>query len=299
MAENGRTKVIASIAASIAVLIALLVFIYFVSTYLSIPFQWSRFANAILVAAIVYVIIRIISRFLNGYFSKFTDRSKIHPLTFLLNIFGYFVMAVAVLAMLGVNVSSLILGGSLITVVIGLASQTVLANQFAGILLTVTRPFRIGDLVTINTWQYGGTYPTVFPKYFSVDRIEATAYTGTVEDITINYTVMTLVSGDRIKLPNGVIVQAAVIVRTPGIMVKARYEVPKYISLETLKGQVAKRVAKIDDYQGYFAISVDETTLNTYIIMITAKFKGLDADYYRGRIFEALLDIVEPLKFST
>ncbi len=298
MAGNVRTRVLASIAASIAVLIVLLVFIYFVSTYLIIPFQWYRFANAILVAAIVYVIIRIISRFLNGYFSKYTDRSKIHPLTFLLNIFGYFVMAVAALAMLGVNVSSLILGGSLVTVVIGLASQTVLANQFAGILLTVTRPFKIGDLVTINTWQYGGTFPTLFPKYFSVDRIEATAYTGIIEDVTINYTVMTLVSGDRIKLPNGVIVQAAVIVRTPGIIVKARYEVPKYIGLETLKGQVSKKVSSIEDYLGNLSVSVDETTLNTYIIMVSAKFKGMDADFYRGRILEVLLDIVEPMKFS-
>ncbi len=299
MAESGRTKVIASIAASIALLIVLLVFVYIISESLSIPFQWFRFANAILVAAIIYVIIRIIGRFLNGYFSRFTDRSKIHPLTFLLNIFGYFVMAVAILATLGVNVSSLILGGSLITVVIGLASQTVLANQFAGILLTVTRPFKIGDLVTLNTWQYGGTYPTVFPKYFSVDRIESTAYTGTVEDITINYTVMTLVSGDRIKLPNGVIVQAAVIVRSPGIIVKARYEVPKYIDLDSIKEPIARGVGNLEDYNGDFMITVDETTLNTYIVMVTAKFKGMDADFYRGRIFEILLETVEPLKSST
>lgn len=298
MADNKRANVIGAIAATIAILIVLLSLIYILARSLNIPFEISRFANAALVAAIIFVIIRILTRFIANYFSRYTKTSRLHPVIFLINLFGYFVMAVAVLAVIGVNVSSLVLGGSLITVVIGLASQTVLANQFAGVLLTVTRPFKIGDLVTINTWQYGGTYPTLFPKYFSVDRIEATAYTGNVVDITINYTVLDLISGDKVKLPNGVIVQAAVIVRSPGIIVKARYEVPKYIGIDLLRPVLEKEINGLEGFEGSLSLTVDETTLNTYILMATARFNGLDADFYRGLLLERLLGVIEPRKTS-
>lgn len=296
MAESNGKHVAGAVAAAIAVLAALLLLSYVMANFLNIPFEFARFVNAALIAVMIFAIIRIITGFIKGYFLKYTNASKIHPVTFLLNVFGYFVMGVAILAALGVNVSSLILGGSLVTVIIGLATQTVLANQFAGMLITIARPFKVGDLVTINTWQYGGSYPTLFPKYFSVDRIEATAYNGTVTDITINYTILKLISGDTIKLPNGIVIQAAVIVRTPGIVVKARYEVPKFISPDTIKDRIKSTTESIEDYGGEYEMTIDETTLNTYILMVTAKFNGLDADYFRGRIFENMLTIVEPLK---
>lgn len=296
MSEKTGKHVARAIAATILVLVALLFLSYITVHYLSIPVEFARFANAALIAVVIFFIIRLIIGFIQSYFSRYTSASKIHPVTFLLSIFGYFVMGVAVLAVLGVNVSSLILGGSLVTVIIGLATQTVLANQFAGMLITIARPFKIGDHVTINTWQYGGVYPTLFPKYFSVDRIEATAYTGTVTDITINYTVLKLVSGDTIKLPNGVVVQAAVIVRTPGILVKARYEIPKYIPMKLIAENIRKEVESIDDFDGEYEVLVDETTLNTYILMLTARFKGTESDFYRSRIFEGIMKVVEPLK---
>ncbi len=296
MQQGKRLSVMEAVAATIVVLVILLSMVYVLTDFLKIPFNLARFVNAGLVAVVIYVILRLLTRFISSYLSRFTKVSRIHPLIFLINILGYFIMGVAVLGVIGVNVTSLILGGSLVTVIIGLASQTVLANQFAGILLTVTRPFKVGDLVTINTWQYGGTFPTLFPKYFSVDRIEATAYTGTVRDLTINYTVMALTSGDTVKLPNGVIVQAAVIVRSPGILVRTRYEVPKHILFNDLKPLVEEAVKSMNDFESLSLISVDETTLNTYILMITAKFKGLDADYFRGKILEKLMEIVEPMK---
>lgn len=298
MAERNGTHVARAVTATILVLVALLFLSYLTVHYLSIPVEIAKFTNAALIAVLIFVIIRIIVKFIRSYFSRFTNASKIHPVTFLFSVFGYFVMGVAVLAVLGVNVSSLILGGSLVTVIIGLATQTVLANQFAGMLITIARPFKIGDFVTINTWQYGGAYPTLFPKYFSVDRIEATAYTGTVTDITINYTVIQLVSGDTIKLPNGVVVQAAVIVRTPGIIVKARYEIPKFITLDVISDRIRDGVESMEDYDGNCDMVIDETTLNTYILMVTARFRGMDSDHYRGLMFENIMRVVEPLKES-
>jgi small-conductance mechanosensitive channel len=297
MAGNGKNKLALKIVGLMFVMAAVLFLIYLVTTVFHIiPLKFTVYVNAIFIGIIVYVIIRIILGFLNRYLRKYMDVRKVHPIMFLVSLLSYFILGIVVLSSLGIDVSSLILGGSLISVVLGLAASTVLANQFAGILFVVVRPFNIGDLVTMNMWQYGGAFPTLFPKYFSVDRIEATAYTGKVVDITINYTILDLASGDRVKIPNGILVQGAIIIRKPGIMVKARYEIPKFIEFDRIEPLIRKEIEAIEDYMGYLSITVDETTLNTYILMAVAKFNVLDADLKRGEMFLRIMKLVEPLK---
>ncbi|MEM0157411.1 MAG: mechanosensitive ion channel family protein [Thermoplasmataceae archaeon] len=297
MAGNGKSNLALKIVGLILVMAVILFLIYLVTTEFHIlPLRFTVYVNAIFIGIIVYVIIRIILGFLSRYLRRFMDARKVHPIMFLISMLSYFILGIVILSSLGIDVSSLILGGSLISVVLGLAASTVLANQFAGILFVVVRPFNIGDLVTMNMWQYGGTFPTLFPKYFSVDRIEATAYTGKVVDITINYTILDLASGDRVKIPNGILVQGAIIIRKPGVMVKARYEVPKFIEFEKIEPLIRKEIETIEDCTGDISITVDETTLNTYILMAVAKFNVLDADPKRGEMFLRIMKLVEPLK---
>jgi small-conductance mechanosensitive channel len=296
--ERQKIKSITRTLVAMIVLMAVVLFmIYLVSSVFHfIPDTFTKYVNAIFIAIISYAIIRIVLTFLNRYLHRFMDERKVHPIMFLVNIFAYFILGVIVLGSLGVDVTSLILGGSLVSVVLGLAASTVLANQFAGILFVVVRPFNIGDMVTMNMWQYGGAFPTIFPKYFSVDRIEATAYTGQVVDITINYTVLDMASGDRVKIPNGILVSGAIIIRKPGIAVKARYEIPKFIEFDSVKPLIEEEVKSISDYMGNLSITVDETTLNTYILMIVAKFNVMDADVKRGEMFLRLMKLIEPMK---
>jgi len=296
--ERQKIRSITRTLVAMIVLMAVILFmIYLVtSVFHFIPDTFTKYVNAIFIAIISYAIIRIVLTFLNRYLHRFMDDRKAHPVMFLVNIFAYFILGVIILGSLGVDVTSLILGGSLVSVVLGLAASTVLANQFAGILFVVVRPFSIGDMVTMNMWQYGGAFPTIFPKYFSVDRIEATAYTGQVVDITINYTVLDMASGDRVKIPNGILVSGAIIIRKPGIVVKARYEIPKFIEFESVKPLIEEEIKSIGDFMGNLSITVDETTLNTYILMITAKFNVMDPDVKRGEMFLRLMRLIEPMK---
>jgi small-conductance mechanosensitive channel len=73
----------------------------------------------------------------------------------------------------GVLASSAVLG-----LVVGFASRAVLANAVAGIMLAITQPIRIGDLITFE------------------ER------TGTVEDIRLTYTYVLADDGSRIVVPN-------------------------------------------------------------------------------------------------
>jgi len=73
----------------------------------------------------------------------------------------------------GVLASSAVLG-----LVVGFAARQVLANAVAGVVLAITQPIRVGDLVTFEE------------------------HTGTVEDLRLNYTYIRLADGRRLIIPN-------------------------------------------------------------------------------------------------
>lgn len=73
----------------------------------------------------------------------------------------------------GVLASTAVLG-----LVIGLAAQRTLANFVAGILIAISQPLRLGDLVTVD------------------------GETGRVEEIALSYTFIRLADGARLVIPN-------------------------------------------------------------------------------------------------
>jgi len=105
--------------------------------------------------------------------------------------FGYVLVLLIVLDAVDVPLQGLLLGGALTGVVIGLAAQQVLANFFAGIVLALVRPFRVGQRVVLRSGPLGGEYE------------------GTVTDMGLFYVRMTTVMGD-VQLPNAGVLAAAV-----------------------------------------------------------------------------------------
>jgi small-conductance mechanosensitive channel len=85
----------------------------------------------------------------------------------------------------GLLASSAVLG-----LVIGFAARQTLANAIAGILLAITQPIRIGDLVTFEE------------------------QTGEVEDMRLTYTYIRLDDGRRLIVPNERLAQSSVLNHT-------------------------------------------------------------------------------------
>jgi small-conductance mechanosensitive channel len=81
----------------------------------------------------------------------------------------------------GILASSAVLG-----LVVGFAARQTLANAIAGILLAITQPIRIGDLVTFED------------------------HTGEVEDVKLTYTYIRLDDGRRLIVPNERLAQSSV-----------------------------------------------------------------------------------------
>lgn len=71
------------------------------------------------------------------------------------SIFIALVAAIAMLQRFGVNVSSLVVSLGVGSLAIGLAAQDTLANMFAGFILMLDRPFRIGERIKLGSGELG------------------------------------------------------------------------------------------------------------------------------------------------
>jgi small-conductance mechanosensitive channel len=73
-------------------------------------------------------------------------------------IVGYTVVVLATLGLISVPLGHLLVGGAIAGVILGIAAQQVLGNVFAGIVLLLARPFRLGDHIRIRSGSLGGEF---------------------------------------------------------------------------------------------------------------------------------------------
>ena len=125
----------------------------------------------------------------------------------------------------GILASSAVLG-----LVVGFAARQTLANVIAGILLAITQPIRIGDLVTFEE------------------------QTGVVEDVKLTYTYIRLDDGRRLIVPNERLAQSSVLNHTildPRVQVEVSVWLP-------LDADLDKAMELIRDEQDGIDVSVAE-----------------------------------------
>src|SRR5918999_1179910 len=83
--------------------------------------------------------------------------------------------------------TTLLASSAVLGIVVGFAARATLANAVAGIMLAVTQPIRLGDLVTFEE------------------------ETGEVEDVRLTYTYIRLDDGRRLIIPNEMLAQSSIV----------------------------------------------------------------------------------------
>lgn len=222
----------------IRVIIIVLVTVFVVSiinyTAKYIPFlppNFETYVNLVILFVAGYYIIRTASRMIIRYGTPRLEVSNVVALKNTFLIVSWLVLFLVASSMFGIDLTAALVGVGFMGLVVGLAAQTVLGNLFAGISIMISKPFKVGDRITINTWQYGFVAQT-YPHEGLIP-----GYTGVIKDIGIMYTKIESDDNVPVSYPNSVLIQAMIfnhnLVKTR--LVRVRMDVNRDIPLSDLR----------------------------------------------------------------
>jgi small-conductance mechanosensitive channel len=112
-------------------------------------------------------------------------------LRFVVSAVGYALVLLGVLQLANVSLASLLVGGAVTGIILGIAAQQSLGSFFAGLVLLFARPYVAGERVIIRSGSMGGPFE------------------GTIVDTGLLYTTIVTAEGP-INLPNLGLLAAAV-----------------------------------------------------------------------------------------
>ena len=163
--------------------------------------EWIRAGAAILIAVVVaHLIDRAIAR-RGTQVGELMNRGELSPaaqtrmrlirrLVYALVLVIGAAAAAAQIPAVSTLATGLLASSAVLGLVVGFAARQTLANAIAGILLAITQPIRIGDLVTFEE------------------------QTGQVEDVKLTYTYIRLDDGRRLIVPNERLAQSSILNHT-------------------------------------------------------------------------------------
>ncbi len=111
--------------------------------------DYIQYLYAAIIIAGGYVVISALSTIAYNRISRAASKQAAATVRTVTKVVGYAILLSSLTSILSLNPSFALTVGSFAGIVAGLASQTVLGNAFAGILLIIIRPFRVDDEVTV------------------------------------------------------------------------------------------------------------------------------------------------------
>ncbi|MBE5756871.1 MAG: mechanosensitive ion channel [Clostridiales bacterium] len=157
--------------------------------------DWASHTGIRLVVAIIVLLIsfrvitviakRIEKRLVNGKHK--VDKTLSHTLLYVLKIVLKILVVLCLISYLGIDTSGITALVASLGVCVGLAVNGALSNLAGGVMLIITRPFKVDDY------------------------IEAQGYEGTVEDIRITSTRIRTVDNKVIYIPNGALSSGTIV----------------------------------------------------------------------------------------
>jgi len=151
-------------------------------------FSWTKLMYTLLLLAACLVVMKVLMALLNRTIARLKVEKSLH--TFIksaIRIVLWFLTIVIVLGYVGIPVTSLVAVLSVVGVAVSLAIQGTLSNLAGGIMILVSKPFKVGDF------------------------IEAGDISGTVADIDLVYTKVITPDNKTIFVPNGEVSGAKII----------------------------------------------------------------------------------------
>jgi len=150
----------------------------------------SAWAIAIIIIFFTIIVQKVVKQFITQSFHKSSRVLKVdetnykffkHLISAIIYILGFSLAIYAIPSLRSLSVS-LFAGAGIVAVIVGFASQQAFSNFVSGIIITIFKPFRVGDRIKIGT-----------------------DIRGIVEDLNLHHTVIRNFENKRIVIPNAVI----------------------------------------------------------------------------------------------
>ena len=283
----------------VALFAAIGVLFYYVLVSLSaFPLSLDLLVRVAIVLALGVGVIYVINALLRTVVGRAWGARRAGQTSAIFRMVGYVVLAVALLSVVGVSSLALLAGGTFIGLIVGLAGQQVLSNVFAGVVILVVGPYRIGERVTVSTWQYGLVIPAYPPKFYSQDTL-VPGYTGVVRDVGIFYTTIATDDGTPLRVPNSIMIQAAVISheidRRP---VRTKCEVTTFspdpqVVIDRLRQAVQHNEWVVE--RDSVSVTVNQATSAAYVVAIDAVCRGAYEEPARSSILITAIRTIREL----
>jgi len=186
--ESIRKISISKLLVTFIVAIAIVIIIEILVGY-QLQDRYKTFLRIAEVAVIGYFTINLISNIFYKYTYESLDKNA-EAVKILIRILGTVIIIAIIISYLSHDPLIAASIGTVTALIIGFASQNVLGNIIAGLYLAITRPFRIGDKITV----FGNT--------------------GTVFDIGLLNSRLKTEAGDTIIAPNSSILGTTIVIRS-------------------------------------------------------------------------------------
>ncbi len=187
-------------------------------------FTVGKILSAVVVFVVCYLILRVLMRLFTRILSRVNmDETLRKILLAAIKLILYFLLAMVVIDTLGVSVTSLLAAFSVVGLAASLAVQDSLSNLASGIMLLVTKPFKIGD-------------------YVEIDEVS-----GTVKMISLIHTRITTIDNKMIYVPNSKIIATKIVnytqqeKRRVDLEISASYDAP----IETVRQSLLEAVSAV------------------------------------------------------
>lgn len=299
---------------SVGVLSGLFFVIFYAISYYSRYFpkgslpKWSfSIIEAVFIGLFGIIAIKIIQRSLFKVLGSYISENRAGLLRFLLSFVGYFALALFIFTTLGINISNILLGATFLGVILGIASQALLSNVFAGFIILFGKPFGIGDRITVVTWQYGLLMST-----YQHEAVKP-GYTGIIKDINILFTTIVEDSGLTMRAPNNILMQALITnySNTNRRLVRVRFELDKKVDFESFKTGLFnylsgnntdgtnndnKNNSEINDMIEKYpapAIRIADVALASYFVVVEVYTPQIHEDPVRDIILSCVLKLIK------
>jgi small-conductance mechanosensitive channel len=258
---------------------------YWLVTGLSLNSRALRIVDIGIVLATGLIAIIYLTRSLLPRVASYVGPTPINAVKSVVQLVGLAVTALAVFYLLGVNIVSALVGIGFFGIVVGLAAQQVLGNLLSGIMLLVSRPFRIYDRIALINWQYGKFPPTLNHGWLEP------SYTGIVKGISLLYTKILTDYNGLLKVPNGVVAQSLILnlSDTRRTRTGTQFEVPINIDPDDLNNSLSSQLEKMAEFKGeHGTFEVLEISPTSYLVAVTYEVEKAHERDMKAALLRAL-----------